>query len=292
MANYIRPQFDPVDLSAITDHDQLHDALDDAAAQFRTFIRTNLRPAQLTWANNVYAANNATDIEKMQAAAVLRNRNPPFTPYERENDAHDVILASAPLLYTYMSHARLQEHLQKRGLRVSYGAERLSQHQQGEFPRGAYATSIPPFTDSVGTMDRHFFDIEYSLPAADDSRPALDIGYWVAFPNTTGFSAKGSLVHHRFQSIGQDFSHYALPTRNHNVGAYIDFDIIAFGKTLIPLEAEDWGFSDDETAPISCPLPPRPAASPSRPPGPAAIEVSQALDDGQPVVNIPPEQIC
>lgn len=119
MANYIRPQFDPVDLSAITDRDQLHDALDDAAAQFRTFIRTNLRPAQLTWANNVYAANNATDIEKMQAAAVLRNRNPPFTPYERENDAHDVILASAPLLYTYMSHARLQEHLQKRAFALA-----------------------------------------------------------------------------------------------------------------------------------------------------------------------------
>jgi hypothetical protein len=69
-------------------------------------------------------------------------------------------------LFTYSDLNRAEMHARNGGLRISDGAENEELHQIGNFPRGAYGTSIPPWSRGVnrGAMRLNFFNYEFSMP--------------------------------------------------------------------------------------------------------------------------------
>nr|WGV39433.1 RolB/C-like protein [Vaccinium uliginosum]WGV39439.1 RolB/C-like protein [Vaccinium uliginosum]WGV39446.1 RolB/C-like protein [Vaccinium uliginosum] len=240
-------KFQPIDLLEVDSREELKAAIEYAGGRYRDFLDLQ-RADQLDWATRRKPfAKGAGDGE---LRAVIDRRLDPrkkqeyWTRYSIHG-VTDTVMPKAPLLYTYMSKERLREHLDKKGLRVSAGAQRTELNQIGEFPRGPYGTTIPPYSEDVGqnAAARSFYGIEYSLDAvlrpSDPNPPRLAISteYFVMFAQTTGFSPKGRLSFQKMQAgFAATFDHYALATPDLPVGSYLDYDIVAYGRNFMPKE--------------------------------------------------------
>nr|WGV39466.1 RolB/C-like protein [Vaccinium oxycoccos] len=237
-------KFQAIDLLEVDSREELKAAIDYAGGRYRDFLDLQ-RKDQLDWATR--RKPFAKGSQDGELRALIDRRLKPQQEYWTRYSIHgvnDTVLPHAPLLYTYMSEERLRELLEKKGLRVSAGAQRAELNQIGVFPRGPYGTTIPPFSEEVGqnAADRSFYGIEFSLDAvprpSDPKPPRPPISkYFVMFAQTTGFSPKGRLSFQKMQAgFAVTFDHYALATPDLPVGSYLDYDIIAYGRNFMPKE--------------------------------------------------------
>ncbi|EDR04342.1 uncharacterized protein LACBIDRAFT_330576 [Laccaria bicolor S238N-H82] len=253
----VAPVFNSVDCTAITDPTYLEQRLVFALDDYKNHVE-NIRTEQLNWANSrlpfLKDAIDAPLLAKAQRIIKHKEWTPRYEPfgekrYEpgRPQDAlheiRDVILLHAAPLFAYSSTSRVREQITNHGLHVSGGAERIYQHQRGIFPVGPYGTTIPPYRQDISqaAMRREFFDVESSLPSIGTGPAVIQnpipTNSWIMFIPTTGFSPKGHLVFSRLDvGFRETFEHYALATPHLSPGAFLPYDIVAFGNTLIPEE--------------------------------------------------------
>lgn len=219
-------------------------AIEYAGARYRDFLDLQ-RKDQLDWATRRKPFAKGPQDGELRALIDRRLKTQEYWTRYSIRGVTDTVLPHAPLLYTYMSKERLREHLDKKGLRVSAGAQRTELNQIGEFPRGPYGTTIPPYSEEVGqnAAARSFYGIEYSLDAVPrpsdpkPPRPAISTEYFVVFAQTTGFSPKGRLSFQKMQAgFAVTFDHYALATPDLPVGSYLDYDIVAYGRNFMQKE--------------------------------------------------------
>lgn len=236
-------KFQPIDLE-VDSREELKAAIEYAGGRYRDFLDLQ-RKDQIDWATRRKPFAKGPQDGELRALIDRRLKTQEYWTRYSIHGVTDTVLPHAPLLYTYMSKERLQEHLEKKGLRVSAGAQRTELNQIGEFPRGPYGTTIPPYSEEVGqnAAARSFYGIEYSLDAVPrpsdpkPPRPAISTEYFVMFAQTTGFSPKGRLSFQKMQAgFAVTFDHYALATPDLPVGSYLDYDIVAYGRNFMPKE--------------------------------------------------------
>ncbi|EDR08145.1 uncharacterized protein LACBIDRAFT_327472 [Laccaria bicolor S238N-H82] len=249
--------FTPIDCTGITNPAELEAMLKFSQNSYKRHIKS-IRDNQVNWVTLILPFLNdpadAPTLAMAQWAIKQKELMPRYEPFGEKqyepgqpedaiHEIRDTILINAQPLFTYSSPDRVELQVIHQGLRVSGGAERTYQHQQGSFPVGPYGTTIVPYHQDVSqaAMRREFFDIEWSLPSihtdATFMRAAIPTDNWIMFIPTTGFSPKGQLVFSHLDSgFKETFDHYALATPHLSPGTYLPYDIVAFGDTLIPEE--------------------------------------------------------
>lgn len=175
----------------------------------------------------------------------------------------EVFPRSQPL-YTYMGQARMEEHVQARGLRISGGALTADTSQHGEFPRGVYGTNIPPYEQRIDqkTMRQAFFGAASSTapigpdaranaesrgvalppnsPIMQDQWPAPPTTHFVAFVAAPNFVPRGEMNVRHGERETLPLQHFALPQdqagplATHGGSQYARYDIVAYGESRIP----------------------------------------------------------
>ena len=167
---------------------------------------------------------------------------PLYKPYHID---HEPVFNKGPVLFLYGSKDRIMTMVNKPGLRVSGGAPpHADPSQQGVFPQGVYGTEVPPYAKDItqGVLSRLFFTNKWALPgisrAGEPVREGADVTHFVMFAPNMEWTSPGFIQYERAQAPFTKVLHWVKKS-NMDPGALVGYDIIAYGKSQIPISASD-----------------------------------------------------
>lgn len=198
------------------------------------------------WAGHYENDEDSTLAEYARAVQKDHSAAPLYFPFALD---HTIMLLRHRPLFVYGPLARIKSMVDAQSLRVSAGAMIFNNSQRGAFPPGPYATTLPPYDEDDTTkpvLSRLFYgydQIAHPSPY-DPARPEADVSHWLMFYPSRDWKPTGYFKSPGAEETGRKVVHWVLPTHDTAPGTFVAWDIVAYGRTMIPdtVAETNWEF--------------------------------------------------